>query len=319
MKLKDNTLPAAAACTAVSAGLFCIGPFLSPVGILFAIMSPLPLAYLGWRGPPKAMPPALMASSIVVSLVLGPMAAVEHFFMFGLGGTLLGVGIRHNWRPHVAIGAVVVSSLMGFAILIGVGAFMAGVGPVELLSQLAAGWTAPLRAALEAEREMSNIAPDLIISSTAALDAVEYWMSRLAPGITTGLAIMVGGLNAQALRRFLTDRGEAVPAWTGWKAPEYWVWVLIVAGSLTALGSGWISALGLNLLIPAAAVYFIQGMLILQFLMEAKAASRLIRMIVFVMIFLNIQITLPALALIGAFDQWVDFRAKMAPKPEDEN
>ncbi|MEW6264200.1 MAG: DUF2232 domain-containing protein [Thermodesulfobacteriota bacterium] len=92
-----------------------------------------------------------------------------------------------------------------------------------------------------------------------------------------------------------------------WRTPEQLVWALIICGFGAFLGAGWIKTLSLNCLLVLGLVYFFHGLAIVAFWLDKKAAPLFIRVLVYAVIGLQQYLAL-AIAALGLFDLWTDFR-----------
>jgi hypothetical protein len=300
------------AASLLSATLFGSIAFIWPLGFAAALLSPLPMAYAGWRGPLGLALVALVIAAVPLAALLGLGAGFEYLAQFGLAGLLMGYGIRNKWSAHLTIGVYAGCGLAGFAVLIGMESISMGVTPLELISMLSTEWTAPLREALLTDQ----LDAETLASTQLMLDELEQTVVSIPFGLLAGIGLFTGWMNAMVFRRFLTARGHLQQRWTTWSAPESWIWGLIVAGAMTLVGDETISAVGYNLLIPMVLVYFFQGLAIIQNLFEARSAPRFFRAMLFALIFLQMHTMVIFVAVAGAFDQWLDYRTRLSPQAD---
>jgi hypothetical protein len=145
-----------------------------------------------------------------------------------------------------------------------------------------------------------------------AAGGIEQWAAAFArafPGALVALSLLVGWVNAIALRRTLARGGAELARWNDWRAPEAWIWVLIASGLAAVLADGRPATLALNVFIPALAVYFLQGLAVLQHFFETKAFPPALRGVAYLMLLIQLPAAL-LVAGLGAFDLWIDFRAR---------
>jgi len=97
-----------------------------------------------------------------------------------------------------------------------------------------------------------------------------------------------------------------------WKASDYLVWVLIVAGAGLLIPLLWIKFTALNFLILCLFIYFLQGIAIIEFFFKKKKAPFYLRFIFYFLIMIQ-QYLMFFVVAAGLFDLWVDFRKTPAP------
>jgi MFS family permease len=299
------------AAAALSAVLFGSITFIWPLGFAAALASPLPMAFVGWRTTPVRAFGALALAAASLAALLGPGIAFEYLTQFGLAGLFLGHGIKNRWSPQLVIGSYVACGLLGFTALIGMEAVSAGVTPLELVGMLSTEWTSPLRQALL----VGELDAETLAATELMLDQMEKVVVAIPFGLIAGIGLFTAWINAMVFRRLLTIRGYTQQRWTDWSAPEFWVWGLIAAGAMTLVGDN-VALVGYNLLIPMVMVYFLQGMAIIQNLFEARSAPRMMRTVLYALIFLQLNTMVIFVAVAGAFDQWLDYRTKLAPQAD---
>lgn len=93
-----------------------------------------------------------------------------------------------------------------------------------------------------------------------------------------------------------------------WKSPEWLVYPAIIAGAVLIFSHSDAALVARSVLKALLAVYAIQGISILGYVLEHFAIKGLLRMVLFVMI---IMFALPILIGVGFFDLWFDFRSKL--------
>jgi hypothetical protein len=96
-----------------------------------------------------------------------------------------------------------------------------------------------------------------------------------------------------------------------WRVPEFLIWPVVVAGALAVLGQGLWAALGMNFLGILLAVFAIQGLSILSFLLDHWKVQGAFRPFVFGA---SVLLMTPLVLAVGFFDTWFDFRARLRQK-----
>lgn len=302
-------LPAAGA-GLLSGGLFASSLWLPPFGFLGALVSPLPLAVLAWRQGLRGALTAAGAAGVVLYLLAGPVATAVHASQFAAGGCALGLALRGGKRPEIVIGSYALLSVAAFWVSLGLLASGAGLGALEYLDQT-------LRHAVE-QAGAFLLESDADAEATLAVQAWAEQTGRMLsltfPGLYAVLAILTGWVNALLARRTTGGTGGT---WSGWRAPEAWIWSLIGSGLLAFLAGGGLGILALNVFVIALGVYFLQGFAVMHHLFTARGLPLFFRVAAYVLLFVQLPLMLVVAAL-GAFDLWFDFRARWSPRPPEQ-
>ncbi len=110
--------------------------------------------------------------------------------------------------------------------------------------------------------------------------------------------------------RILFKTGIILPqlsALCEWRAPGWLVWFFIAGGALSLLAQTNIRLWGLNVFLVVSAIYLLQGLAIVSFFFQHKNIPFFFRWLGYFLIAIQ-QILMIAIAAIGLFDIWVDFR-----------
>ncbi|MBI5445108.1 MAG: DUF2232 domain-containing protein [Deltaproteobacteria bacterium] len=285
----------------LSALLFLSSLWAPPLGFLLCTVSPLPMAVASWRGGARSGVVALVVGAAAAWAGSGGEAALMYALYFGVGGAALGLAMRLEKGAEVVLGSYAALSVAAFGGLLLVEAVRTGVGPTALIA-------ASMKQSVLQMKQLllsAQAGPE----ATAAMEAWAGRFARVFPGALAALSLLAGWINGLALRRIAARTGSELPRWNTWRAPEGWIWLLIASGLLAVLGSGWPATLGLNLFIPLVAVYFLQGLAVLQHLFETKAFPPALRGAAYLFLVLQFPAAL-LVAGVGAFDLWLDFRAR---------
>lgn len=300
----------AAAAGTGSALFFAVSAWLPPLGLLACFASPLPLALAAWAAGAGAAGVGLAAGALVAGLLTGPVGSAVYAGQFGLGACVLGLAVRREKAPAAAVGSFAVVTTAAFWLVIAALGLQAGKGPQELVDET-------VRQSLFQAREL------LLRSSSdpAGAAAVTQWaersgrfLTRTFAGLVLTFGILVAWANAVVLRRILARQGRQLSAWNTWRAGEHWIWLLIASGLAALLGRGALGTVGMNVFLPTVAVYFLQGLAVLQHLFETKALPGALRGVAYALLFVQFPLML-LVAAVGAFDLWVDFRSRWSAPP----
>jgi uncharacterized protein YybS (DUF2232 family) len=125
--------------------------------------------------------------------------------------------------------------------------------------------------------------------------------------IGTGFAVWLNVVIAKPLFRVGNLDYPAFAPADRWQAPDNMVWGVIVAGFALFLSSGSIKLLAINALIIIMTIYLFHGLSIVLFFLNRHRVATWMRIGIYVLIIIQ-QLFFVVLALVGLFDQWIDFR-----------
>lgn len=143
-----------------------------------------------------------------------------------------------------------------------------------------------------------------------SLSKIQYVLVRIIPALTIASTLLVIWINILVSKALLKGKFRLHPDFeklNQWQAPDFLVWAVIGCGLLMLFPAGAAKLLGLNVLLIAMTIYFLQGMGIVSFLFEKIKAPRFLKIVVYILIPL-IQLAWLAVIGIGLFDMWFDFR-----------
>lgn len=92
-----------------------------------------------------------------------------------------------------------------------------------------------------------------------------------------------------------------------WSLPENLVWLVVFAGTLSAMPYDFSRFIGINLFIFLAMAYFFQGLSIASFYMKKYHFPGFVRFLLYLLIYIQTYL-LGLVAIVGLFDLWADFR-----------
>jgi uncharacterized protein YybS (DUF2232 family) len=201
----------------------------------------------------------------------------------------------------------------GAALLFGVAAMLAVSTGLFLAYASVEGKAPAFLAAAYVSQTMAEARSNMAALGYGPPEVIEASLRGLAdllPALLTLTAGLVIGLNLAAARKALRVSGEELAPWPVfrlWQAPEPLVWVLVAAGVLLILPVGQGRLVGLNTLAVLAVIYFIQGLSVVAFHLERLHVKRPLRLVIYAVLGLQQFLSL-AVAVVGLFDLWIDFR-----------
>ena len=140
-------------------------------------------------------------------------------------------------------------------------------------------------------------------------------LATIFPGLYLALAVLTGWITALLARKVVS--GPHPDSWSEWRAPEAWIWGLILSGLLGVVASGMVRAVAWNAFAVAVVVYFLQGLAVVHHLFEVRHLPRAFRAVIYVFLFVQLPVVL-LVAGLGAFDLWFDFRRRWTPRPPEQ-
>jgi uncharacterized protein YybS (DUF2232 family) len=305
---RGHSLLAPLAAGATSGSLFAASLWIPPLGFLLSLASPLPVAIEAWRRGNGAAGIAVFAGALASWVLGGPVGATVYVSQFAAAGFALGVAARSGLSPTWVVGSYVAVAMAAFGVSLAWLASGSGLGLEGFLDQTL---TDTLDRAVQ-----QLLQGDLDAQTTLA---VQTWAEQTRkvmlltfPGLYGVLALFAGWGNALALRRVVGADGP----WHTWNAPESWIWVLIGSGLLGVVAPAPWGTAALNLFLVVAAVYFLQGLAIVQNLFETRNVPRMFRVGAYILLFVQLPVML-LVAGVGAFDLWFDFRSRWKPPADD--
>ncbi len=149
-----------------------------------------------------------------------------------------------------------------------------------------------------------------------------FWI--FIPGVYLVLASLIVWLNMVAVSRIrpAKDSPDIAGELKNWSAPESWVFTIAIPGlALVFWDNPWAVAVAGNVLAVCVMPFFFQGMAITSSTMDRFQLSPGMRMIAYALLIglLEVVMFIPAVAVVGIMDIWLDFRRLKKPSPEKKN
>lgn len=280
-------------------------PFFLPAILLqsglFAFLTPLPFLMLGAVAPPAVWIAALLTNSALIWVTLG-------WKWLGIALPLwlgLGLSFRLFLRQKVGIYKAFAASVL---------AAVLGYGIVAILAQS----VLHLDLALLFRTEISFVVEEALklpdswmkpLVEQYGRDALEKRILFELPGILVMFLIFSQVTSLWMLSR--RAKGFLSPSfWSSIRLPFGLVWAGIALGAAWVLGTGqtqWLAESGIRVL---AMLFAIQGFSTLTAIFSRFKLKPLSRWAALTLIFL---LAPPFIVSLGFFDQWFDFRRKVAP------
>lgn len=313
MKARDLLAPLSAALFSVL--LFMVGA-IAPAGAgLAMLLSPFPILHAAvgarrsaWRS---------LAMSVIAAGLIGAAggvaAAATYIITVGLAATMMCYLLEDRQPLERIVG---ITALL----MVGVGAVSAIwlAGSVQALTQL-------LRTNLTTTLQQAAKASASLGLSTAL--TMEYragiieWTLQLMPALALLSAAFLVLANLALFWRFSGRESRLGYPLFGelarWSAPEWLIWVFLVAGFGIFAPLPEVRIAALNGFVCLAAIYLCQGLAIMSFYFRVLAMPRFARILIYLIT--AVQPVLAALVSVaGIFDLWVDFRRLRPSNPDPQ-
>ena len=251
---------------------------------------------------------AFLASLCAVAALwtMNAAASVAAPAAMGIAGMLMAWSAEKRFRVEavVLLPALVVLGAIAFYFIFG--ALQQSLTPWELVLK-------NIRESVELNIEFYSRLPLNPEELQAIVDSKPQMISlfaRIFPALCVMAAVFTIWVNLIAAGRLLKSRGIVLPQLSNlsqWSAPGWLVWVFIAAGGLGAVPVTPIRVVGVNILLVASLLYFLQGLAIVSFFFQHKNISPFFRFLAYFLIAIQ-QILMIAIAAVGFFNLWVDFR-----------
>jgi uncharacterized protein YybS (DUF2232 family) len=193
------------------------------------------------------------------------------------------------------------------------GLFWSGLGILHqtnpyatLLSDLDAG----LAGSLLLYEKSAEFAPETLESVRSAVEALRTYIPKILPALLVSAILILTWVNLVLGNWLLKKRYNGFSPWpeyNTWKLPEPIVWLVILGGITVFLLPAPLGTFGLNVLIICTTLYFFQGLAILGSLLNKWSVPRLIRVLIYALIFIQTY-GIIILSFLGLADVWADFR-----------
>lgn len=299
-----------------AASVFLFGSVLVPfLGPFLGLLAPLPFLYYSSK---LGLHEGLKVSCIsLVSLgLLSYLTGYWQILFLSIEFCFLGLVVSELYRRRLTIGYTVLWGtvsvlLLGFMALVLMG-WSKDMGPLEMVQAYV----------LENLMEAAEVYRRVGGEDAAGVDFQKYikalgdMILKIYPGlliIGTGFVVW---LNVMISRPLFRATGVVSPLFgplERWQASEHLIWGVIAAGFSLFLPVGVVQSAAVNALIVLLAVYVFQGLSISLFFLMKYRIPLWVRVGVYSLIMFQ-QILLLGLALVGLFDQWIDFRKMRAGK-----
>lgn len=279
------------------------------IGMVAGFFVPLPALYYDLKGG-KVTGAAVVALSVVLAaVVLGPATALFYLLQAGVLSLALPRFLARCQSASAAIASAVLVAGAVFAVVaVGYGLAQG----IDIHAQVGTAIKASISHTLSLY-EKSGIRGEDLQLFREAMERAGEWLARLYPALLLVGEAAVAGLNLLFLRR-LSGRlpvEHTIAPFCRFRTPDYLVWGVIAAGFALLVENETVVTAALNVLIVAGFLYFLQGLAIVVHFFNAYAIPAFLRYLFYFLLIVQAYLAI-AVALLGLFDLWADFRR---PRP----
>lgn len=279
------------------------------VGLVFLLTLPLVLFILCVLNDPMKTMTAFFIGFCILLIALSLMQTILPVFALaamGLAGILMARMVR---KKHSIELVILVPSLviLGAIVLYFVyGGIQLAISPWQLVEK-------HITEAVELNIKLYSrlpLKPGEISALKNSKPAIVLLFTRIFPALCIIAVLFTVWINALLGSRLLRRPGIILPgflALSEWKAPHWLVWIFIAGGGLSFVPHTLTSYSGINLFLVASFLYLLQGLAIVSFFFQSKNISAFFRWLFYFLIAIQ-QILMIAIAAVGFFDIWIDFR-----------
>lgn len=291
--------------------LFLTYVLLPLVGMLPGIVTPAPGIYYALkRG--RIVGFAIIAVTGLV-LVLTTDVAVLSIYMLQCGILTLAIP-AFLLRGEGGSRAIAYAVATNIVILIVVAGFFALYYGVDLHAQVLQGVNSSIEQTISLY-EKTGIGGEELKGLRTGMQQAGVLIGRIYPAlVATGLGV-IAGINLFVVARIAARRYSPLHLgeFTKYKNPEQLIWLLIAAGFAMLADNSMLQLSAANILIVLAALYFIQGVAVSGYFFKRFTVPVFVRGVFYLLIAIQPFMAL-AVALLGVFDLWGDFRS---PKKQE--
>lgn len=227
-------------------------------------------------------------------------------------GPIMAECFSRSWSVTKAMAISVALSLGLQGGVVAIWSLQSGVAPWSLLQQ---GLEKAIEEAfmLSQQRDPSE---EALLRAKASVLAAARAILKVLPGLFASMDLLLYWFNLLVQRRFPSLWRGGVPGpgnLDQWGIPFPWVWITILGGMLALLPIEPLNTMGLNGILVMGSVHLLQGLAVMAAVFRKRQVPTFLRGLIYGAVFLQQILTL-AVALVGVFDVWFDFRRRLGAR-----
>jgi uncharacterized protein YybS (DUF2232 family) len=182
---------------------------------------------------------------------------------------------------------------------------------VDLQGMLLKGIETSTEQAIGIYSKQEGLSPDDLAMLTSGIRQAGQLIANVFPALLLVSLGSLAALNLSVLLRFATKSLPQLPqseSYLTFRNPEALVWVLIAAGFSMLIPQPDLKRVALNILVVFGFIYFLQGLAVVLSFFRRVSLPSFARIIFWLVLAFQPYLVL-AIAFLGVFDIWGDFRA----------
>ena len=249
---------------------------------------------------------ALFAIMIFLSFFMHAVIPVFALAAMGLAGMMMAQITRKNYPIDLIVLLPSFAVLGAVAFYFVYGGMQLSISPLQLLEK-------HITEAVELNIQFYSrlpLSPEEISSIKESKPAVIQLFTRIFPALCVISVLFTIWINVLMGNKLLRRHSMDLPnlsTLSEWRAPNWLVWIFIAGGGLSFVPQTDVSYVGINLFMVASFIYLLQGLAIVSFFFNYKNLSIFFRWFFYFLIAIQ-QMLMIAIAAVGFFDIWIDFR-----------
>lgn len=295
-------------------GLLMAASLLKATSFFFNLLVPLPIAFLTMRQGGK---PGFIALAVVAAIFAAISPAdgmLIYLLQFSIASLFLPLLLRQGQRWDKAMAISWCLMIMTVTLVMWFEATAKGTTLNTLVGQYIADEVGQLK---ELYSQSAELSPDQKEQLLSVLDDLKETMSAVWPAImalVTGFLLLVQVFILSQLKT-IKDLISG-PVFINWKAPDYLVWPMILAGFGAYFATATLQQVAFNLLIILFPLYYLQGLAIITYYFQQRGTPPWLRAISYLLLALFNPLPF-FLAGVGLFDLWANFRKERVKQNSD--
>jgi uncharacterized protein YybS (DUF2232 family) len=297
--------------SAATATLFLAYISLPLAGILPGLFVPLPAMYYSLKSGKAVGFAIVIATTALLAIIANPMALMLYLVQGGIISLALPHLLDKGWGGTRSIVSAVALSFIFLFLFVTSAWLLRG---VDVHGMILKGINSSISQTI-ALYEKSGLKEEEILSLQQGMKQAGEVVGRIYPALVLVALGAIAGLNLQVLRRMAEklNRPLSLADLSRFRNPDNLIWFVIVPGFSLLVKNSAVSTAALNILAVTLSFYFMQGMAVTLHLFDRFAIPRFIRIIFYFLLALQPYLVV-ALAALGIFDLWGNFRAPKQQK-----
>ncbi|MFC1495663.1 DUF2232 domain-containing protein [Thermodesulfobacteriota bacterium] len=286
-------------------------PFFGP---LLSLLTPLPfLFYSSKLGLNKGSKVCLV--TILIVGVVTKMTGHSELFLFCLEFGIAGLILSELFRRELNYSLTIFTGTL-LVLVVGSGFFLfisitRGLTPLEMaVTYLQTSLDNTLANTISLY-ESRGLDQQTIEQLKQAGPKIIDWVKKIYPSLViigTGFIVWINVIISKPLFMYRGIKYPDMGRGDFWQSPEYMVWGLIIAGFCIFFSIPTLELIAINAVIIFSVIYVFHGLSIVLFFFNKYNVPTWTRIIIFILIISQWIFFVIIFALMGLFDQWVDFR-----------